>query len=112
MLLPLHYQYQGQYDHVIRINIDSRRVLTKYIGNYKTQAPVSKQLSPAFVGLLEQVLKKLNTHMSTNTNLQENEFIATLRFGSGDNIKTLKWYGPAIEQDPFLHQVIDLLVSQ
>ena len=72
-----------------------------YIGNYKTQAPVSKQLSPAFVGLIEQVLKKLISQMSTNTNQQENEFIATLRFGSGDNIKTLKWYGSAIERDLF-----------
>lgn len=111
MLLPLQYQYQGEYDHLIRIDIDSRGVLTKQIGNYKSQAPVSKQLSPEFVELLEQVLKNLDRHMNTDTDPPQKRFVATLRYGNDQNTKILQWYGPAIEQDPYLNKFIDLLIS-
>lgn len=112
--LPLDYQYQGQYDHLIRINIDRQGMLTKHIGNYKTQPPVSKQLSPEFMQLIEQLLKQLSPYMNSNTDIhwQDNEFVATLRFGSGNNLKILKWHGPVIQQDPAIHQFIDLLVAQ
>lgn len=112
MSLALQYQYLGEYDHLIRIDIDSRGVLTKQIGNYKSQAPVTKQLSPEFVGLLEKVLNNLDGHMSANTDLPQKEFVATLRYGNDHNSKTLQWYGPAINQDPYLHKLIELLISQ
>lgn len=111
MLLPLTYQYCGQYDHLVRIDIDRQGVMKKYLGSYQSQAPVNRQLSTSQIQQLEQQLLAIDAQSNNETAVSQSGFRAVLRFGASDDRQQLAWHGPALEQSPSVSRLVQYLVS-
>ena len=105
----IRYQVAGEEDYAYEVKVSGSGEYEVSNGTYTTEPPRRGTLSPAQESELEAAIQTLGTPAGHPLPRGGNAFEASLTIGEGSGAMNCRFWEGALEQDPALRNLVDLL---